>query len=196
MMKQSTTLTKGMLCAGISLGVVGCGATSTADAVIERLDASERHARTVSYGAEQTCEAARLALLSQGYLITLTQGLELRAQESFQPARSSHVQMDFRVTCVAVPAGETPMSTIFVSAVQERYELKKSSNAASVGLPALGTISLPFSTSNDAMVKVSSETVISGSLYERFFELMARYLDTARPRSVHQDPAGSTQPPH
>ena len=67
----------------------------------------------------------------------------------------------------------------FVTALQDSYTLKKSNNSASVGVGALGSVSLPFSSSNDALVKVGSETITSDAFYDRFFDLVKRYLNAA-----------------
>ena len=67
-------------------------------------------------------------------------------------------------------------SIVFVNAVQDRYGLKKSNNSASLGVGAFGSVSLPFSSSNDSMVRVGSETIASEPFYDRFFELVRRYL--------------------
>ena len=42
----------------------------------------------------------------------------------------------------------------------------------------LGSVSLPFSSSSDSMVKVASETVSSPPFYDSFFDLVRRYLAT------------------
>ena len=39
----------------------------------------------------------------------------------------------------------------------------------------LGSLSLPVSASNDAMVKVASETITDPKFYDRFFALIDRY---------------------
>jgi hypothetical protein len=44
---------------------------------------------------------------------------------------------------------------------QERYIVKKSSISTSVGVRALGSISIPTSSSQDSLVKVAAETVSS-----------------------------------
>jgi hypothetical protein len=62
--------------------------------------------------------------------------------------------------------------------VQNGFALKKSDTSASVGLSVLGSLSLPIRTNNDAMVKVSSETIPSGTFYDRFFGLVDHYLQT------------------
>jgi hypothetical protein len=120
------------------------------------------------------CEAARRALLSQGYLTTMTRPDTIDASKDFQPTGDSHVTVDFHVVCVA---GDDPYSSVvYANAVQSGYALKKSDTSASVGLSVLGSLSLPIRSNSDAMVKVSSETIQSSKFYERFFSFIGKYL--------------------
>ena len=64
----------------------------------------------------------------------------------------------------------------FVNAVQENFSLKKSNSSASVGVSPFGSLSLPFTGSDDSLVKVASLTITSAPFYERFFQLVERYL--------------------
>ncbi|WP_277187142.1 DUF2242 domain-containing protein [Caballeronia sp. BR00000012568055] len=129
----------------------------------------------------ETCEAARRALLSQGFLTTTAQADTVDATKNFQPTADQHVVVSFHVVCTA---GEntTNTSIAYVNAVQDGYALKKSDTSASVGLSVLGSLSLPIRSNSDAMVKISSETVPAGKFYDRFFNLMGHYLNTV-PRS-------------
>ena len=137
---------------------------------------STRFARHFGESAQQTCDAARRALLSQGYIISEPRLGMLNGRKSFQPRIESHIQIDFTVSCIADGRRPEDGATAFVSAVQERYALKKSSSSASVGVGPVGTISVPFGSTDEAMVKVASETVAAPSFYERFFQLMEHYL--------------------
>jgi hypothetical protein len=130
----------------------------------------------------ETCEAARRALLSQGFLTTTAQADSVDATKNFQPTADQHVVVSFHVVCTA---GEnaTNTSIAYVNAVQDGYALKKSDTSASVGLSVLGSLSLPIRSNSDAMVKISSETVPAGKFYDRFFSLMSHYLNTV-PRSA------------
>ena len=60
--------------------------------------------------------------------------------------------------------------------MQDRYTLKKNPNSASVGLAAIGSLSIPLTASGDSLVKVGSETIPAGRFYERFFSLMEHNL--------------------
>jgi hypothetical protein len=160
--------------------LAGCGALPSASsraekAPIEAFDATDRFTRTVAQPPARACQAARMALLSQGYLVSNMQNDELRGRKNFQPKPDSHAEVEIHVVCAGSPDGGGA-ATVFVSALQEHYELKKSANSASVGVPALASLSLPFSLGTDSMVKTASETIESERFYDRFFEVLERYL--------------------
>ena len=75
------------------------------------------------------------------------------------------------LTLAAAPGGGA-------AEVQDSYQLKKSNNSASLGVGAIGSVSLPFTSGNDSMVKVGSVTISSDEFYEGFFDLVSRYLAT------------------
>src|SRR5579864_2580560 len=140
------------------------------------------YARNFNASSTDTCEAARRALLSQGYMTTMTRTDTVDGTKNFQPSGDSHVVVEFHVVCT--PGEEaSDTSIVYVNAVQNGYALKKSDTSASVGLSVLGSLSLPIRSNSDAMVKISSETVPAGKFYDRFFGLMGHYLSTV-PRSA------------
>ncbi|RYF34310.1 MAG: DUF2242 domain-containing protein [Comamonadaceae bacterium] len=159
--------------------LAGCGSTSPRRVSYEpeEFDSTTTHTRSYVATEAQTCEAARRALLSQGYMITAANADLVTGRKSFQPAPEVHVEVEFRAVCARDAAKGSKRSTIaFVTALQDRYSLKKTNNSASVGVGAIGSLSLPFSSSDDAMVKVASETLTDERFYERFFTLMDRFL--------------------
>lgn len=131
----------------------------------------------------QTCEAARRALLSQGYLIGTSQPELIEGKKNFQPNGDTHLQMLIRIVCVS--EGHTGnVSLGFVTAVQDSYTLKKINNSASLGVGGLGSVSLPFSSGGESLAKVGSQTISSDSFYDSFFDLVKRYLlDGTQPDS-------------
>ena len=141
----------------------------------ERFSADETFSRLFDADVGDTCEAARRALLSQGYVIGKAAGGEVRGIKFFQPEGEVHVEIAINVVCVG-DGVKSQVATAYVSAQQERFTLKKSPQAASLGVSALGSISVPLSSSNDAMVRVASETIPAGDFYDRFFALMQRML--------------------
>lgn len=141
----------------------------------ERFQADETFSRLFDNNVDETCEAARRSLLSQGYVITHAQAGLVNGSKRFQPDGEVHVEISFNVVCV--PDGkDAQLATAYVSAQQDRYALKKSPNSASIGVSALGSISMPLPSSQDSLVKVASETIPAGKFYDRFFALMQRML--------------------
>ena len=129
-------------------------------------------------GTEKSaCEAARRALLSQGYVISDWKPSVLKGRRKYQPEADIHAEIEFNVVCVADSKGSNS-TTVFANAVRDRYSLKKSNTSASIGVSAIGSVSLPFGSTDDALVKVASETIPTGQFYEQFFELVDRYLDS------------------
>ena len=159
-----------------TLVLAGCGITSPKQVTYdpEEFDSTTTHTRSFPATQAQTCEAARRALLSQGYLVTAANADLVAGRKSFQPASEVHVEVELRVVCARDGGGASTIA--FASALQDRYSLKKLNNSASVGVGALGSLSLPFSSSDDALVKVASETLTDERFYDRFFALLDRFL--------------------
>ena len=153
----------------------------------EEFEPGTTYSRSFSAAEAQTCEAARRALLSQGYMVTAGTADLVTGRKSFQPAAEVHVEVEFRVVCARDgQRGDGARSTIaFASALQDRYGVKKTNNSASVGVGAIGSLSLPFSSSDDALVKVASETLTDERFYDRFFALIDRFL----PEATEETPA-------
>lgn len=154
----------------------GCAATSQKTfAVPESFGSVATFSRLFDATPQQTCEASRRALLSQGYIISTQLPELVEGKKSFQPEPESHLQMVVRVVCVP-EADDGKVSLGFVTALQDTYALRKTNNSASVGVGAIGSVSLPFSASSDSLVKVASETISKDAFYESFFDLVKRYL--------------------
>jgi hypothetical protein len=169
---------------GLALAVLsGC---STVSAVrqsdyqtrTEEFSSGNTYAHSFAGTAQATCEAARRALLSQGYVINEAKAAQIKGRKNFQPESDVHVQIEFHVVCAPNGRG-SDSTTAFANAVRDRYSLKKSSNSASLGVGVLGSVSLPVGSVDESLVKVASETIPSGQFYERFFELVESYLDGA-----------------
>lgn len=166
------------LCVSVAL-LAGCAGTRTAQGVRvyhnEDFGSTETFAQLFDAPVAATCESARRALLSQGYVLSTVRADFIAGSKSFQPQGDVHVQILFNVVCV--PEGKDgQVSTAYVSATQDRYTLKKSSQSASVGLSAIGSVSIPMGSTDESLVKVASETIPAGAFYDRFFALMQRQL--------------------
>jgi hypothetical protein len=86
-------------------------------------------------------------------------------------------------------------STLFASAQVSEYALKKSSSAASVGVSALGSISLPIGQSADSLVKVKEETIDDKDFYQRFFTAVGKTLVEMQAGKPVSRPAAETGEP-
>ncbi|QXZ11364.1 DUF2242 domain-containing protein [Comamonas sp. Y33R10-2] len=154
----------------------GCAITKTAhEPLDETFDSSSTFSRGFDATPAQTCEAARRALLSQGYIATARTQELVEGRKNFQPNVDTNLEINFRVVCVP-QTSDGQVSLGFATALQDRYTLKKSATSASVGVSALGSLSLPFSSTSDSLVKIGSETIAKRSFYDSFFELLESYL--------------------
>ncbi|QSI33631.1 DUF2242 domain-containing protein [Variovorax sp. RKNM96] len=178
---SSSSLRTPVLVLGLlsALVLAGCGSASRRVSYEpEEFDSTTTHTRNYAATEAQTCEAARRALLSQGYMVTAANADLVTGRKSFQPAAEVHVEVEFRVVCAREGGKSGKQSTVaFATALQDRYGIKKVNNSASVGVGAIGSLSLPFSGSDDAMVKVASETLTDERFYDRFFTLLDRFLE-------------------
>ncbi|WP_176661908.1 DUF2242 domain-containing protein [Variovorax boronicumulans] len=173
---RTPVLVLGLLSA---LVLAGCGSASRRVSYEpEEFDSTTTHTRNYAATEAQTCEAARRALLSQGYMVTAANADLVTGRKSFQPAAEVHVEVEFRVVCAREGGKSGKQSTVaFATALQDRYGIKKVNNSASLGVGAIGSLSLPFAGSDDAMVKVASETLTDERFYDRFFTLLDRFLE-------------------
>ncbi|WP_110971237.1 DUF2242 domain-containing protein [Pseudomonas huaxiensis] len=156
-------------------GVAGCSSKKAAVYEHENFDDSGTFSRSFPVSEAGSCEAARRALLSQGYIITSSDKGQVNGNKSFQQTGDSHLQITFNVVCANDMSG-AQRSTMFANALQDRYALKKSNTSASLGVGVLGSVSMPIGSSDDSMVKVASETVTSTQFYDRYFALVESFL--------------------
>jgi hypothetical protein len=170
--------------AGLAL-VLAAAAGCTKDQAIyehENFDDSGTFSRKYPVTDVASCEAARRALLSQGYIITSTDPKLVSGHKSFQQTGDTHMEISFNVVCAE---DSKHHATMFANALQDRYALKKTNNSASLGVGVLGSVSMPIGSSDDSMVKVASETVSSGKFYERFFALVELFLPPEVKKEAH-----------
>ncbi len=162
----------------------------------ETFDSDGTYSRTFDRVPDQVCEASRRALLSQGYVVSRSDVSTVEATKNFQPEPEVHEQVAIRVSCVGQVSGE---SWVFASATQDRYNLRKSNTSASVGT-ALGSLSLPFGSTDDSLVRVASLTVQDPNFYRSFFKLVDRYLPAQvkkpapAPKQAEEAPPPAPQP--
>jgi len=181
-MRLSHALPAGLL----ALTLSACGGKAADSTLLrESFDSGDTYSRTVPGTPAQACEAARRTLLSQGYAIARADADAVEGNKNFQPREDAHEQLVLRISCAA--RGDEAL--VFISAVQDRYALKKSPTSASVGVGALGSVSLPFGSNDDSLVKVASSTVQDSDFYRRFFARLQQYLPAAKTATPEPVPA-------
>ncbi|ARU04615.1 hypothetical protein CCO03_07965 [Comamonas serinivorans] len=166
------------LCA---LSLAGCAGLGTTPAALlnyqpEAFSSKDTHTRRFSQPPGVTCEAARRALLSQGYIINEAKADYVRGRKLFQPQADRHVELEFRVVC-AGEGVDRRVTEAFANGVQDQYGLRKVKSSASLGVGGVGSVSLPVQGDYDTLVKIASETVNNHQMYQRLFDLMERHLD-------------------
>jgi hypothetical protein len=183
---------------GLCLNLMACGTTKKSSLHKEEFGNADMFTYSVPGTAHDGCEAARRALLSQGYIINEANNTGIKGRRKFQADDETHIEIEFTIVCTPNSKGSNS-STVFANAVRDRYALKKSSTSASLGVGGIGSISLPFGESNDSMVKVASETISDAKLYTRFFDLLDRYLDNVKSAPEAQEEVevnGTTKTPN
>jgi hypothetical protein len=162
----------------------GCSSKKAAIYEHENFDDSGTFSRNYPVTDSASCEAARRALLSQGYIITSSDPKLVSGHKSFQQTGENHMEISFSVVC-AEDGSAGHHATVFANALQDKYALKKTNNSASLGVGVLGSVSMPIGSSDDSMVKVASETVTSAKFYERFFALVEQFLPKEVKEAAH-----------
>ena len=173
---------------GCSMG----GRTKPAQSAYEAFDSSNTYSRSLDHSPGQACEAVRRALLSQGFVVGRAEADVVETRKYFQQ-EESHEQVEFRAVCMPQMRGDQ-QTVVFVNAVQDRYALRKSNTNASVGVSALGSLSLPIGSSDDSLVKVASETLQDPNFYKRFFAVLDRFLPEEIERPARPSATPQAQP--
>lgn len=175
---------RGLGLALVLAGAAGCSSPKTAIYEHENFDDSGTFSRDYPVSDTAACEAARRALLSQGYIITSSDPKLVVGNKSFQQTGETHLQISFNVVCADDGTGNNH-STMFANALQDRYALKKVNNSASLGVGVLGSVSMPIGSTDDSMVKVASETVSAPKFYDRYFALVDVFLPQEVKKAAH-----------
>lgn len=170
--------------ASVFLAAAGCSSQKQAIYDHENFDDAGTFSRNYPVSDNVSCEAARRALLSQGYIITSSDPKIISGHKSFQQTGETHMEISFNVVCAADGSHEQH-SSMFANALQDRYALKKTNSSASLGVGVLGSLSMPIGSTDDSMVKVASETVASQKFYDRFFTLVDNFMPPEAKKAAH-----------
>ncbi|OZI34899.1 hypothetical protein CAL29_15700 [Bordetella genomosp. 10] len=192
-MSTATPYLRGAALASACTVLLLAGCASDRPKYAETFSDKGTYTRDYAVSGKDACEAARRALLSQGYTIDKVKDDGVDASKNFQEPDQKHTQLSMHVVC-ATDGRDGQHSTTFVNAVQDHYIIKKNSTSAGVGLSVLGSVSMPFGSSDDSLTKIASETIDSPDFYDNFFDLMARYMPKPAPAgNVAQGQAAKDQ---
>jgi len=166
----------------VLMGLPGCGSFDKARTYgpQEKFASGETFSRLCDAPPAKVCRSARLALLSQGYLVTTNETSLVEGKKNFQPDASSHVEVVIRVVCVP-DAPDGSISMAFAAAVQDTYTVRRVTNSASLGVGAIGSVSLPFGESSEGLSKVGSQTIASADFYDKLFALIKGHVGEGEP---------------
>jgi len=114
------------------------------------------------------CESARRVLLGDGYIIDTYSKENIKGRKAYRSDSDGSTFIEMNIVCV----GELDASMVYANGLLSTYDVKRSSGSASVGVSALGSVSLPFGQSADSMVKTSDETIRDPEFYRRFFNVV------------------------
>jgi len=137
------------------------------------------------------CESARRSLLGQGYLIATATSEGVVGRKAYKSEDKQNTFIEMNIVCLP----ETNGSTVFATGVLSTYALKMSSSSASVGVSAIGSISLPIGQSADSLVKVSEETIDDKDFYRRFFAAVDTILSDMQAGKVAPEPVAEPVAP-
>ncbi len=137
------------------------------------------------------CESARRSLLGEGYLIASATSEGVIGRKAYKSEGKENTFIEMNIVCLPEANG----STVFATGVLSTYALKMSSSSASVGLSALGSISLPIGQSADSLVKVSEETIDDKDFYRRFFAAVDTILSDLKAGKAASEPVAEPAVP-
>jgi hypothetical protein len=129
--------------------------------------------------------------LGEGYLIESATSEGVVGRKAYKSEGKENTFIEMNIVCAPDAAG----STVFATGVLSTYTLKMSSSSASVGLSALGSISLPIGQSADSLVKVSEETINDKEFYRRFFAAVDTILDDLKAGKTAVEPPAEPAAP-
>ena len=149
----------------------------------DSISAQAPFSKTFRGSGDAVCWSVKRALLSQGYMLDRSsENGVLTGTRDFQPSEKLNVSYHLQTTCANNRDGT---SIVFATAMREDSQLQKMKQTTSMGVgPA--TLTMP-SGSARVLGTVRRETIKDPSFYQKFFDLVERYIgqervaDEARP---------------
>ncbi len=155
----------------VSMLLASCGGRTLYSGK-EDFQADFRYQRDFSANASKLCDAARLVMLGDGYVVARGEGQSLSGRKEYQAKENRHAILDLYVTCHQ-RAGR---AVLFLTATEEHFDVKTSRQSTLIGVPLVAPISVGKSSETDKQVKTRGETVAEKDFYERFYQAVRREL--------------------
>jgi len=162
---------QGFLLLLIPLLLASCGGQRSY-AEREEFQSDPRYHRDFPVAPSPLCDAAKRALLGDGYVVTKEEAQSLSGGKEFQIEENRHAILHVYITCDPHGGG----STLFVTATEEHFDVKTSRKSTLLGIPMVAPISFGTRTETDNQVKTRGETVTERDFYERFYRAVQREL--------------------
>jgi hypothetical protein len=146
------------------LVLAACGA-NTARITQDSFSVDSPYKSKLNSNSTVACESARRALLGDGYIIDAYSKENVKGRKAYRMESDRSTFIEMNVVCVDDSDG----AMVYANGVLSTYDVKRSGASASVGVSALGSVSLPFGQSAESMVKTSDDTIREKEFYRRFF---------------------------
>lgn len=154
--------------------LAGCSTKPAAPYLTETFDSESPYVDWSTRDPGAACELGRRALLSQGYQVDSTHPNSVRGEKFFKPKPDQAVTLNITLVCLPSNVG----AVMYANALQTHFELKSSSSSTGLSVAGVGSISLPWSSDKEALVKVGEETVSDPHFYRRLFGLIDALHDS------------------
>lgn len=142
----------------------------------EEFAAEARHRRDFAVATAPLCDAARRAMLGDGYVVTRSEDGRLQGGKEFQVDDKRHAILNLYVSCEPRTGG----ATLFVTATEEHFDVKAMRQSSSIGFPVLAPLYFGTQREADSQVKIRGETVTENAFYERYYRAVQRELAPPR----------------
>jgi hypothetical protein len=151
--------------------LTACGGPGTY-AGKEDFQSDSRYRREFTAPAERVCQAARYALMGEGYLVQKGDVSDLIAAKEFQVDEKRQGILRIFVTCR--PVGQN--TQLYATATEEHFDIKTNRQTTSIGVPLLSPLSLSTKSETEDQLKTHGETISDRRFYEHFYQAVQREL--------------------
>jgi hypothetical protein len=137
------------------------------------------HRMDIGAAPSRVCDAVTKVLLGEGYVVaraTPEDSLTLVGTREFMAEEDHPAVLQFHASCLQSGTG----TSLFATVVESRFVVSQTKQKTSVGIPIVAPVSVATTTTSDALVKVSGETLRDAGAYQRFFAAVAREMGAGK----------------